>query len=162
MRVYHGSTVSVSKPELLAATRRLDFGAGFYTTSSLHQAERWAQIKMQRRQASHAIVSIYDAEDVFAEDNLSIKHFETASEEWLDFVMSHRMSKAGNTDVYDVVRGPVANDTLYETLALYERGILTRAETIVRLKTHKLADQIVLSTNRALSLLRFVSSEEVG
>lgn len=162
MKIYHGSTVCVSNPELLPATRRLDFGSGFYTTSDFQQAKRWAQIKMKRRQTSHAVVSVYDSNEIFATGNLTIKYFETATEEWLDFVMIHRMATVEPEIEYDVIRGPVANDTLYETLALYERHILTRKETIVRLKTHKLADQIVVATPKALTLLRFIGSEEVS
>ncbi len=161
MKLYHGSTVCVPEPKLLSASRRLDFGSGFYTTTNLNQARRWAQIKRRRSQTEDAMVSVYDAKNVFEAIHLLIKHFETASEAWLDFVMAHRTGLATSIEDYDVVRGPVANDTLYETLALYERGILTHAETIVRLKTHKLADQIVLASSEALSLLRFVDCEVV-
>jgi hypothetical protein len=40
-------------------------------------------------------------------------------------------------------------------------NILTHAETIVRLRTHELADQIVFTTQQALSLLRYDACEEV-
>ncbi len=162
MKVYHGSTICVSEPKLLSASRRLDFGSGFYTTTNLRQAKRWAQIKMRRFQSETAIVSIYEADNVFAAKDLRIKCFDTATEEWLDFVMRYRTGKIDQNVAYDVIRGPVANDTLYETLALYERGILTHAETVVRLRTHKLADQVVLATPRALALLHFVDYEKVS
>ena len=162
MKVYHGSTICVSEPKLLSASRRLDFGSGFYTTTDLRQAKRWAQIKMRRVQSETAIVSIYDADEVFAAKDLNIKNFETATEEWLNFVMLCRTGKLEQNVAYDVIRGPVANDTLYETLALYERGILTHAETIVRLRTHKLADQVVLASRSALALLQFVDYEKVS
>ena len=90
-----------------------------------------------------------------------IKRFELADAEWLDFVMTHRMGRETPSAYYDVVRGPVANDSLYETLSLYERGILTHAETITRLRTHALADQIVFASSRALSLLHYECFEEV-
>jgi hypothetical protein len=117
---------------------------------------------MRRVQTKTAIVSIYDVDEVFAAKDLRIKGFDTATEEWLDFVMFHRTGKLTSMNKYDVIRGPVANDTLYETLALYERGILTHNETIARLKTHKLADQVVLATTKAISLLKFISCEEVN
>ena len=160
-KVYHGSTVCVSEPRLLPLTRRLDFGAGFYTTSDLDQARRWACIKKRRKMDSQALVSIYDCSAIFKADSLSIKHFKKADADWLDFVMAHRMGKEQPDMSYDVICGPVANDTLYETLTLYERGILTHSETIVRLKTHKLADRIVFATATALSLLKYEGCEEV-
>ncbi|MDA3926414.1 MAG: DUF3990 domain-containing protein [Kiritimatiellae bacterium] len=161
-KVYHGSTVCVSEPCLQPLTRRLDFGSGFYTTSDLEQARRWAKIKQRRLMADLATVSIYDATPVFEADSLRIKHFKSANEEWLNFVMVHRMGGDLSETSYDVICGPVANDTLYETLTLYERGILTHAETVVRLRTHKLADQIVFVTDLALSLLTYVGAEEVN
>jgi len=146
IKVYHGSTLCLPEPALLPLTRRLDFGAGFYTTSDMVQARRWACVKKRRKMDSQAVVSIYDVPAVFDSDKLSIKHFDTPDTEWLDFVMAHRMGKEQPNMSYDVICGPVANDTLYETLTLYERGILNHSETIARLKTHKLADQIVFAT----------------
>lgn len=148
-------------PALLPLTRRLDFGAGFYTTSDKVQARRWASVKKQRKMDSQAVVSIYDASEVFDSDELSIKNFKTPDSEWLDFVMAHRMGNEQSDMSYDVICGPVANDTLYETLTLFERGILNHSETITRLKTHKLADQIVFVTSKALSLLKYEGFEEV-
>jgi len=161
MKIYHGSTICVSEPRLLAATRRLDFGPGFYATSDLKQAKQWALIKKRRLMAPHAIVSFYDASAVLNDPNLKMKHFTKADAEWLDFVMAHRTEAEPPAVQYDVIRGPVANDTLYETLALYERGILTHAETIVRLRTHELADQVVFTTQQALNLLKYETCEEV-
>lgn len=75
--------------------------------------------------------------------------------------MVNRIGDTTSHNNYDVIKGPVANDTLYETLALFERGILTRAETIIRLKTHALADQVVFATGQALKALRFIECKEV-
>lgn len=41
MILYHGSNIVVEKPKILQSDRRLDFGTGFYLTSSYEQAERW-------------------------------------------------------------------------------------------------------------------------
>ena len=45
--IYHGSTVLVETPEIREGGTFLDFGVGFYTTTSYEQAERWARIKMR-------------------------------------------------------------------------------------------------------------------
>ena len=37
MILYHGSNVEVRLPRILTTNRSLDFGAGFYTTSSPNQ-----------------------------------------------------------------------------------------------------------------------------
>ena len=48
MIIYHGSTQLVKIPEIRKGDTFLDFGPGFYTTTSAEQAERWAKIKMRR------------------------------------------------------------------------------------------------------------------
>ena len=42
MIIYHGSTQLVKIPEIRKGDTFLDFGPGFYTTTSAEQAERWA------------------------------------------------------------------------------------------------------------------------
>ena len=160
MKLFHGSTVCVEHPRLLDASRRLDFGTGFYTTSSEAQARRWAQIKKRREASVRGMLSVYEADLSITDGIPLIKHFDAPTEEWLDFVMANRMGTPVIAK-YDIVVGPVANDTLYETLSLYERSILTRAETISRLRTHTLADQVAFRSKAGLGRLTFVSCVEV-
>ena len=49
MLLYHGSNLAVERPRLLARTRALDFGAGFYLTTDPDQAARWARTTVLRR-----------------------------------------------------------------------------------------------------------------
>ena len=61
MKLYHGSTHIVENPIILDVQRLLDFGKGFYTTTSQEQAEKWALIKQKREDNnSKAIVNIYE------------------------------------------------------------------------------------------------------
>lgn len=161
MRLFHGSTVSVEKPIILETQRLLDFGNGFYTTSSKIQAENWASIKQKRKgKNSKAIVTVYEITDNVINDNhLNIKVFEDANEQWLDFVVSNRNGII--THSYDIVKGAVANDTLYATLSLYESNFLSKQETIARLKIHKLFDQISFHTPKSLQLLKIIKSYEI-
>jgi len=55
---------------------------------------------------------------------------------------------------YDIVFGPVANDVIYRTFIAYEDGILTKDETISRLKVKKLYNQMTFCTEAALSFLK--------
>ena len=41
MTLYHGSLEIVEHPLIREANRPLDYGTGFYTTTSLQQARRW-------------------------------------------------------------------------------------------------------------------------
>ena len=63
MIIYHGSNVLVEKPILIKATRTLDFGYGFYTTTSKEQAYKWARIKQRRENINKGFISIYEIPD---------------------------------------------------------------------------------------------------
>ena len=56
MKLYHGSTLIVRNPSLRPGRSNADFGKGFYTTSNIEQAVRWANIKKQRENAEKAMV----------------------------------------------------------------------------------------------------------
>lgn len=43
MTVYHGSYLSVKKPDIIKGRNTKDFGPGFYCTVIREQAERWAK-----------------------------------------------------------------------------------------------------------------------
>lgn len=155
MILFHGSTMVIETPKLLDSQRLLDFVKGFHTTSNQEQAERWAKLKRRRSiENTKAIVSKYFLDDeVITRSNINTKIFEKADEEWLDFVLANRMDLVKFN--YDIVIDPVANDTLYATLTLFETGLLTKNETIVRLKSHKLFDQISFHTNLALAEIQY-------
>lgn len=82
MIIYHGSTVLVEKPEIRISDSFLDFGTGFYTTTSEHQAERWAKIKMRRESKNIGYVSIYEFDFELAQKQAEIYHFTHADMEW--------------------------------------------------------------------------------
>lgn len=154
MIVYHGSTQIINCPQLIESDRYLDFGKGFYTTTNLEQASRWATIKQKRTAAEVAYVNIYEIDDnLLSNLNLSILVFPEANSEWLKFVTGNR--RGNPLHKYDIVKGAVANDTIYQTLVLYEAGVYTIEDTIARLKVHRLFDQISFHTERALKEITF-------
>ncbi len=160
MKLFHGSTISVNNPVILKS-QRLDFGKGFYTTTNQNQAERWAIIKKKRfGNNTKSIVTTYElSKKIFLNQKYKIEKFTTPNEEWLDFVYTNR--KEDKSLNYDIVIGPVANDTLYATLSLYEANLLTKQETIKRLKVHQLYDQISFHNKTILTELSFFDSYEI-
>ena len=161
MKLYHGSTMAVRKPVVSRGRTNTDFGKGFYTTTSKEQAEKWARIKRDREgaEAVHAIVSVYEFDDSLFDNPLyKTVRFDGATVEWLDFVVGCRR---GATHNYDIMTGPVANDKLYATIALYENGVLDANAAIEQLKTHTLYDQVSFHNQQACNLLDFVESYEI-
>jgi len=153
--LYHGSDLIVEIPKLVMQTRTLDFGSGFYTTTNKEQAMSFAEKVMLRRASNSNYVSIYDVDFEKIKNELDILKFEAPDESWLDFVYENRTGVySGNK--YDVVYGPVANDTIFKTFIAYETGIYTKTETLERLKINKLYNQMTFSTVKALGYLKFV------
>ena len=157
MTLYHGSLEIVEKPQMLQANRPLDFGTGFYTTTSLQQARRWVKLRMEQSQASVGFINIYEYSP---KRDLRTRLFRSANEAWVDFVHANRTIQDYNHD-YDIVTGPVANDNVYLSFNLYESSIITKRELIRRLKTYKLVDQLLFHTERSLDTLEYVGNKEV-
>ncbi len=151
MKLYHGSNIVVEKPEILQSDRRLDFGTGFYLTSSYEQAERWAFLTVKRRGEGKPIITSYDFEENEV-SSMKVTRFEGASAEWLQFVASNRNIK-DFTDESDIVIGPVANDRTMPVIKLYFAGIYDEDETIKRLLPQKLKDQYAFKSEKALKSL---------
>lgn len=152
MEVYHGSIEIVKQPEIRDSNRMLDYGKGFYLTTSVDQAADWVKRKLTKG-VIEGYVNVY----VFDETKLSsLKtiHFKEANEEWLNFVMANRLDPSFVHD-FDVVIGPVADDKVYASFALYESGLLDKAELIKELKTYKLIDQILIHTPKCLKYLKW-------
>ena len=160
MIIYHGSTVLVEKPEIRAGNNFLDFGIGFYTTTSYEQAERWARIKMRREKADTGYVAIYEFDYEAALKNTAIKRFELADMDWLMFVVKNRRGEYTEEQV-DMHIGPVADDDVYQSIRLFETGVLDAEATVKRLKTEKLQDQWTFHTDKMLSYLRYMEHKVI-
>lgn len=159
MRLYHGSNVEVRKPRLLANQRDLDFGRGFYTTTDLAQATTWAQRTTRIRKSGSPLVSVYEFDEAGVGD-LIVHRFNSANDDWLDFVAANRKGIPAHNS-WDIVMGPVANDQTMPTLLLYLDGYLTKQEAIARLLPQKLKDQLVFKSALALDHLVFLEARAV-
>jgi hypothetical protein len=158
--LYHGSIEIVERPEIRIPNRTLDFGSGFYLTSSEKQAEDWVRRRLEERKASAGYINVYQFDIETAEPNLKIKSFDSPSEEWVDFVMANRRQEGFAHD-YDVVSGPVANDRVYTAFSLFEGGVLGKEALIAELKTYRLVDQYLFHTSRSLSFLKYITSKSI-
>ena len=149
MTVYHGGYQPVEHPEIRTGKNTKDFGTGFYCTIIKEQAQRWA------KRYSTKIVSIYE---VRLHDDLNIKEFKEMTEEWLDFIVDCRRGIAHS---YDIVEGPMADDTIYNYIQNYIDGKISRAAFWELAKFNNPTHQISFHTVSALSTLRYVGNEVV-
>lgn len=159
MKLYHGSYCRVKKPSLSHCRPNTDFGKGFYTTTSLEQAEKWARIIKERQGLEKSFISVYEVDDNILKKEYKAYHFPEPSKEWLDFVVENR--NARKEIDYDIVKGPVADDTVYRVITLYEEGDYPAEIAINRLKPEKLFDQFSFHTEEVLKELSFVRAIEI-
>lgn len=164
MKLYHGSTIIVKNPDLTILNYKTDFGKGFYTTTDFEQAKKWTKIKKERLLKEKEDLNIHQYVNVYEyteDNNLNILNFQEATEEWLKFVYKNRQSEE-LVHQYDIVKGPVADDNLYQVLVNYENGVYDMEETIKRLKTYLLSNQISFHTLKSLQCLKYIENIEVN
>lgn len=159
MILYHGSNALVKKPEIRENLRALDFGAGFYLTSSRKQAVKWARTVTRRRRKGNPVLNVYELQEEQMKE-LNTLQFQTANAEWLDFVVANRKEMPVK-EVYDLVIGPVANDFTLPVIDDYMDGKYTKDQAVERLLPQNLTDQYAFLTQRALSCLSFEGDEIV-
>ena len=149
MLIYHGSTIIVDKPEIRTAKFNKDFYFGFYCTRFESQAVRWAT------RFGDGIVNSYEYDE---SKDLNKLVFPEMSEEWLDFIASCR---SGMSHDYDIVEGPMADDTIYNYVQGFLDGKYSR-ETFWNLaRFKKPTNQISFHTERALETLTFIEGVTV-
>ena len=149
MTVYHGGYTPVKHPEIRAGRNTKDFGTGFYCTVIKEQAQRWA------KRYDDKIVSIYE---VRLNTHLNIKEFKDMTDEWLDFIAKCR---SGKTHSFDIVEGPMANDTIWNYVNDYLSGRITRKQFWVLAEFKYPTHQISFHTLSALDCLTFERSEVI-
>ena len=161
MMLYHGGLSTVQTPRIIRGERIGDFGVGFYTTTDLEQARRFVLRKCAVAGADHGVISMYSIpDDLLAGDKLSVKRFTGPDDDWVQFVFANRRV-ATYEHGFDLVFGPVANDQVYASLALFEDGQIGTEELVRRLKTRRLVDQLLFHTERSLEFLDYIGSMEV-
>ena len=150
MILYHGSKAIVESPEIRIQKYNKDFYFGFYCTLFPEQAIRWA-VRFNG--------TGYLNEYVYAPDSrLKVKSFPEMSEEWLDLIVSCR---SGIPHPYDIVEGPMANDTIFNYIQNFADGKISRAAFWELAKFKRPTHQISFHTARALTTLSFVKGSVV-
>ena len=158
MKLYHGSNIIIKQPRLLQPTRTLDYGSGFYTTTSEQQAREWI-IKKTKSIDERKYVNIYEINDTEL-NSMKVLRFDKPTNEWIDFVMRNRQDETFTHD-FDIVYGPVANDRVYLQFGLYEQGFISKTTLLAELKVYKLVDQMLFHTEKSMQLLHFIEATEV-
>ena len=151
MILYHASDVVVETPEIRRTIYTKDFGRGFYCTANYSQAERWAH----RDRNLVSIVNYYSYEIV---PGLSMKKFPVMTDEWLDFIA---VCRSGKEHDWDLVEGPMANDTIWNYVNDFVAGTITREAFWALAKFRHPTHQVCFHTPAALACITFLKAEEL-
>ncbi len=150
MKVFHAGYVEIPSPDIHRGRKNADFGQGFYLSDNHEFASRWVREKA----GSDIIVNEYEL-DV---DGLDIKIFDRDNE-WFRYVFSNRRSMPDIFSNVDIIIGPIASDTIYDTMGILTSGYLKDEEAVELLCVGPLYRQIVLKSQKATDNLKFISSE---
>lgn len=159
IRLYHGSNQEIDEIDLLRGMPDKDFGRGFYLTHLRKQAERMALSKCQRMKGSPTI-TVYDFDEEEAlRQKLRIKVFDKPTEAWALFVENNRhASRTGFTHKYDIVIGPIADDSMAMQFRLYEQGFISLRQLARKITFSQQNSQHFFATERAIRFLKKVES----
>ncbi len=149
--LYHGSKEIVRVPEIRIPKYNKDFYIGFYCTLYADQAVRWAT-----RFNGTGYLNEYE---YTPNDSLKVKKFSGMSEEWLDFIVDCRLGKSHD---FDIVEGPMANDTIFNYVQNFVDGKISREAFWALAKFKHPTHQISFHTMKALETLTFLRERKIG
>lgn len=155
MRLYHGSNIIIEQINLSKCRPYKDFGQGFYLTAIKEQAEQMAR-RTSAIYGGDPIVTEFEF-DESALSFLSVKMFKDPSEEWALFVMANRSKKnVQPTHDFDIVIGPVADDTIATLFRNFDDGIIDLPMLVQGLKYKKVSSQYLFHSAEAIKYLHRV------
>lgn len=150
MQIYHGSEEIVKLPEIRKTLYTKDFSWGFYCTNNIIQAKRWAS-----RKSNTGVVNVYE---YTPDSTLNVLKFDNMNDEWLDFITKCRLGKVHD---YDVVEGPMADDTIWDYVNDFVEGSISREAFWALAKFKYPTHQISFHTLKAINCLEWIRSENV-
>ena len=146
MKLYHTGTTPIPFPDVRHGRVNADFGQGFYLTPDADFTYRWARQK--------AVVNEYEL-DI---SGLLVHRF-TRDSEWFDYIYHNR--RAIDNITADVIIGPIANDTIFDTFGLISSGYLKVEDALSLLMIGPEYTQVAIKTQKAVKQLKWIASSIV-
>ncbi len=146
MILYHTSQIEILVPDIHCGRKNADFGQGFYLTPDYDFTYRWVW--------QDAIVNRYELDL----EGLRVHSF-SRTMEWFEYIFHNR--RAEDTLDADIVIGPIANDTIFDTLGIISSGYLSSEEALRLLMIGPEYTQVAVKTAMAAKQLKWVSSDKV-
>lgn len=159
MILYHGSNLEIKQPSLQYSRSSLDFGSGFYTTTDLQQAKKWANRVVHLRKTGEPTVSVFETDDALWNSLLTLC-FESAESAWLQTVVAYRRLQPPDIQA-DVISGPIADDRTVDVINQYIAGTYPEHIALELLLPMRFQDQWALKTEKALAAVAWKETIKV-
>lgn len=182
MILYHGSYIAISEIDLNRCFGGLDFGRGFYLTSSYKQAYSYVQLSVRKAIRIGNVPENFNPDDgsisvykFHYDPNILAYCFQSSGIEWLHFVAANRKKELfpqllSKYSTIDIIGGKIADDQTARTLQRYISGMdfgipgTPEADNAAIQKPlpNRLKDQFCFRTQDAIRCLEFIRSERYG
>ena len=146
MILYHTGDREIRDPDIHNGRKNADFGWGFYLTPDREFTYRWAR--------NDAVVNEYELD----ETGLKIHTF-SRNVDWFRYIFHNRRSKDSLSE--DVVIGPIANDTIFDTLGVISSGYLKPEDALKLLMIGPEYTQVAIKSEKAAQQLQWIRSERI-
>ena len=146
MKLYHAGKEEIREPDIYRGRKNADFGQGFYLTPDREFAYRWAY--------EDYVVNEYEL-DLTGLDVIGFSR----EADWVDYIFRNRRTE--DTLAADVVTGPVANDTLYNTFGIISSGLLKPADALALLRIGPEFTQTAVKSLKALQNLTWTGAQRI-
>lgn len=158
--LYHGSNVEINQIDLSLSRKGKDFGCGFYLNANKQQAMEMAIRTANRMKNGSPVISAFEFDEgILSKKELNTKIFEEYSVEWAEFILMNRKNLSNSpAHSYDIVIGPIANDTVGVQIRRFIMGYISIEKLIEELKykgNHSV--QYFFATEAAINLLNKVN-----
>jgi hypothetical protein len=170
--LYHGSPEIVRKPEYGKGKPYNDYGQGFYCTESLDLAKEWACGEntdgvANRYEINPAELRILNLNS----ETYTILHWLALLTKYRGVRISTPTMKRGiewlnkhflpEIEQYDAIIGYRADDSYFSFARAFVNNEISLNQLSYAMRLGELGEQFVLKSEKAFSLIRFISSEEV-
>lgn len=114
MILYHGSNVVIDVIDFGKSKPGKDFGLGFYLSADEKQAYEMAVKKSLLFGGAPVVTRFeFDIDGALSDPSVNYKQFDKYCLEWGEFIKANRENKTKvQIHDYDIVYGPIANDTV--------------------------------------------------
>jgi len=157
IKLYHGSNIDIEEIDLSLCKRGKDFGKGFYLNANAEQAMGMAERTVNISGAGAPTLNAYIFDDSILKNpcDLNIKIFDDYCTKWADFIVMNRKNDSDNqAHPFDIVIGPIADDSVGVQIRRYIMGYISTEKLIEELRFYgNHAIQYFFGTEKAIKLL---------